>query len=143
MPRLLLSPILLLLLLGGVEAYDGRRRHGHLRATADNYTCYHAPATVGVGGCRIGRRQLQLCGQGDVTSPTLRISHSHVNEQDRRPDKTRLRVVQYNVEFFFLDHWTGGVPCPSACVLACCDSAARCDAGFWLPDPDRSTPSHA
>lgn len=58
MPRLLLSPILLLLLLllvGGVEAYEyGNRRHqgrvGHLRATADNYTCYHAPATVGVGG---------------------------------------------------------------------------------------------
>ena len=40
---------------------------------------------------------------------------THPSEhQDRRPDKSRLRVVQYNVEFFFLDHSTGGVPCPSA-----------------------------
>jgi hypothetical protein len=32
--------------------------------------------------------------------------------EDRRPSPNRLRLVQYNVEFFFLDQSSGGLVCP-------------------------------
>jgi hypothetical protein len=51
-----------------------------------------------------------------ITHLTPEPQNKPPKTQDRRPDKSRLRVVQYNVEFFFLDHSTGGVPCPGACV---------------------------
>lgn len=66
------------------------------------------------------------------------------NAQDRRQDKTRLRVVQYNVEFFFLDHSTGGIPCPGACRVNGYGSRG-CRAPSLTGDPmisdDRSTDS--
>lgn len=32
--------------------------------------------------------------------------------EDRRPNPNRLRLVQYNVDFFFLDQSSGGLVCP-------------------------------
>ena len=36
--------------------------------------------------------------------------------QDRRQDKNKLRLMQYNVEWFFLDYYSGS-DCPEMAVL--------------------------